>query len=173
MRRLCVTLAAAALTALAAQPVNAQQNMENVLNEKQQAVVAISCLEAKGDIEGLRKAIGEGLDAGLTVSQVKEALSQLYAYTGFPRSLNALGALQGVLDERKAQGVTDDEGRAASPMAPGYDADVVLVDLEHPYTVSREKLHSKSKNCPYDGAELYGRVCATIKGGQLTYRAED
>ena len=122
MRRLCVTLAAAALTALAAQPVNAQQNMENVLNEKQQAVVAISCLEAKGDIEGLRKAIGEGLDAGLTVSQVKEALSQLYAYTGFPRSLNALGALQGVLDERKAQGVTDDEGRAASPMAPGYDA---------------------------------------------------
>ena len=122
MRRLCVTLAAAALTALAAQPVNAQQNMENVLNEKQQAVVAISCLEAKGDIERLKEAVADGLDAGLTVSQVKEALSQLYAYTGFPRSLNALGALQGVLDERKAQGVTDDEGRAASPMAPGYDA---------------------------------------------------
>ena len=122
MRRLCVTLAAAALTALAAQPVNAKENMENVLNEKQQAVVAISCLEAKGDIERLKEAVADGLDAGLTVSQVKEALSQLYAYTGFPRSLNALGALQGVLDERKAQGVTDDEGRDASPMAPGYDA---------------------------------------------------
>ena len=122
MRRLCVTLAAAALTALAAQPVNAKENMENVLNEKQQAVVAISCLEAKGDIERLKEAVADGLDAGLTVSQVKEALSQLYAYTGFPRSLNALGALQGVLDERKAQGITDDEGRDASPMAPGYDA---------------------------------------------------
>ena len=48
-----------------------------------------------------------------------------------------------------------------------------LVDLEHPYRVEREKLHSKSKNSPYDGAELYGRVCATIKGGKLTYQAED
>ena len=56
---------------------------------------------------------------------------------------------------------------------PGYDADLVLVDLERPWTVDRGRLHSKSKNSPYDGAELYGRVCATVKGGKVTYRAED
>ena len=31
------------------------------------------------------------MDAGVTVNELKEAFSQLYAYTGFPRSLNALG----------------------------------------------------------------------------------
>ena len=118
----CKTLVAAALTALACMPAKAQENMENVLNEKQQHIVAISCLEAKGDVEGLAAAIEGGLDAGLTVNQIKEALSQLYAYTGFPRSLNALGTLQGVLDERKQRGINDPEGRDADPVPDGYDA---------------------------------------------------
>ena len=52
------------------------------------------------------------------------------------------------------------------------DADMVLVDLDTPYTVDKGKLHSKSHNTPFDGAELYGKVCATIKGGKLTYQAE-
>ena len=54
---------------------------------------AIACDEAKGDLMALESAIHNGLEAELTVSQIKEALSQLYAYTGFPRSLNALGVL--------------------------------------------------------------------------------
>ena len=37
----------------------------------------------------------------------------------------------------------------------------------------QNKLHSKSHNCPFDGAQLYGRVCATVKGGELTYQAEE
>lgn len=68
-----------------------------VLNKQQQSMVAIACLEAKGDLENLSKAIDCGLDNGLTVNQIKEALSQLYAYTGFPRSLNGLGTLQKVI----------------------------------------------------------------------------
>ena len=122
MMSICKTLAAAALVVLAFSPIKAQTNMENVLNERQQCMVAISCLEAKGDVKALAGAINSGLDAGLTVSQVKEALSQLYAYTGFPRSLNALGTLQGVLDERKARGINDPEGKDASPLPEGYDA---------------------------------------------------
>ena len=58
-------------------------------------------------------------------------------------------------------------------LEPGYDADFVLVDLDTPYTVDKNKLHSKSHNCPFDGAQLYGRVCATVKGGELTYQAEE
>lgn len=63
-------------------------------------------------------------------------------------------------------------GLAKGVLEPGYDADVVLVDLNNPYVVEKEKLHSKSRNTPFDGAELYGRVMATVKGGVLTYRAE-
>ena len=83
---------------------------------------AIACNEAKADYAALAQAINGGLDAGLTVSQVKEALSQLYAYTGFPRSLNALGTLQKVLDQRQNEGKATDEGLDASPLSNGYDA---------------------------------------------------
>ena len=55
----------------------------------------------------------------------------------------------------------------------GMDADLVLVDLDTPYVVDRDKLHSKSHNSPYHGQQLYGRVCTTIKGGRITYQAED
>ena len=58
-------------------------------------------------------------------------------------------------------------------LEPGYDADVVLVDLDHMYEVHADELHSKSKNCPYDGALLYGKVVTTIKGGKVTFQIEE
>ena len=64
-------------------------------------------------------------------------------------------------------------GLAKGQLEPGYDADFVLVDLDTPYTVEKEKLHSKSHNTPFDGAQLYGKVFATIKAGKITYQAEE
>ena len=58
-------------------------------------------------------------------------------------------------------------------LAPGYDADVVLVDIDHMYQVDAAELHSKSKNCPYDGAYLFGKVVTTIKGGKVTFQIEE
>ncbi|MDF2776965.1 MAG: putative 15, partial [Enterobacteriaceae bacterium] len=40
-----------------------------------------------------------------------EILVQLYAYAGFPRSLNALGELMKIIDARKAQGIQDAQGQ--------------------------------------------------------------
>lgn len=115
-------MAAAFLTAAACHPANAQQNMENVLNPRRQNMAAIACLEAKGDLENLSKAIHAGLDEGLEVNEIKEALSQLYAYTGFPRSLNGLGTLRQVLAERREKGVEDREGKDADSLPADYDA---------------------------------------------------
>lgn len=53
---------------------------------------------------------------------------------------------------------------------PGYAADLALVELDTPYTVDKNDLHSKSHNCPYDGAQLFGRVDLTIKGGKVTWK---
>ena len=92
------------------------------LSDKQQALVAIAANEAKGDIEALKKELNNGFEAGLTISETKEALSQLYAYTGFPRSLNALGALQQVIKQRKDAGLKTEEGREADPLPTDYDA---------------------------------------------------
>lgn len=57
-------------------------------------------------------------------------------------------------------------------LEPGCDADLVLVDLDTPYVVDKDKLHSKSNNTPFDGVELYGKVCLTVKAGKVTYAAE-
>ena len=89
--------------------LHAQQPMStnSPLNVKQQSIVTISAFTAKGDLLQLQKALRDGLDAGLTVNEIKEVLVQLYAYTGFPRSLNALQTFADVLNQRKQNGIKD------------------------------------------------------------------
>ena len=47
----------------------AQNDM--ALTKKQQALVALAANEAKGNVEGLKAALNEGLEQGLTVSEAK------------------------------------------------------------------------------------------------------
>lgn len=82
------------------------------LDTYQQSLVTISALTATGDLENLKIQLNKGLDSGLTINEIKEALVQLYAYCGFPRSLNAINTFKTVLDERKTKGITDVEGKA-------------------------------------------------------------
>jgi 4-carboxymuconolactone decarboxylase len=91
-----------------------KMNSDQNLDSKQQSIVSISALTAIGDIEKLKIRLNNGLDAGLTVNEIKEVLVQLYAYCGFPRSLNGIMALMAVTDERKAKGIHDTEGKIAS-----------------------------------------------------------
>lgn len=70
------------------------------LTERQQGLAACACLMAQGDMERLEPAVKMALDNGVTINELKEAFSQLYAYTGFPRSLNALGVLNKVLENK-------------------------------------------------------------------------
>lgn len=92
------------------------------LSAQQKAIVPIAAFAAAGDIEKLNTALQRGLDAGLSISDCREILVQLYAYSGFPRSLNALAELMKVLYERKQRGVKDDEGKAPSPLPTGNDS---------------------------------------------------
>lgn len=62
----------------------------DTLAPRQRAIVAIAAHTANGDLTALERNLVEGLQAGLTVNGIKEVLIQLYAYTGFPRSLNAI-----------------------------------------------------------------------------------
>ena len=75
----------------------------HALNQRQQSIIPIAAFTADGDIERLKPALNKGLDNGLTVNEIKEVMVQLYAYAGFPRSLNALAAFMNVVDERKAK----------------------------------------------------------------------
>ena len=64
-----------------------------------------------------------GLDAGLTVHEIKEILVQMYAYAGFPRSLNGINTFMAVMDERHAKGIKDAMGKDASPVPADMNKD--------------------------------------------------
>ena len=71
------------------------------LTERQKGLAACACLMAQGDLTRLEPAVRTALDNGVTINELKEAFSQLYAYTGFPRSLNALGVLGKALENKQ------------------------------------------------------------------------
>lgn len=95
--------------------MNAQSNINanQSLNAQQQNIVSISALTAVGDLEHLKTQLNTGLDAGLTINEIKEVLVQLYAYCGFPRGITTF---MSVVEERKAKDITDIEGKNASPI---------------------------------------------------------
>ena len=124
MRKIMTLALAALLVACSPKQQTETKDMNQLSFTTEQAawMSVIACDEAKGDLVALESAIHNGLEAELTVSQIKEALSQLYAYTGFPRSLNALGTLQRVIGDRQAKGVKVIMGEDASPLGDDYDA---------------------------------------------------
>lgn len=88
----------------------------NVLTNKEQSIITIAGYTASGDIESLKTALPAGLEAGLTINEINEVLVQMYAYAGFPRSLNGINAFVEVLNNRKRQGIDDIQGEAATPL---------------------------------------------------------
>jgi len=90
---------------------------DQALSETQEAIVVISAYTAKGDLDKLESALRSGLDAGLTINEIKEVLVHLYAYSGFPRSIRGLNTFMDVLDEREDKGITDEMGSEASPIS--------------------------------------------------------
>ena len=84
------------------------------LSARQRAIPLIAALTASSDMAQLDAALHQGLDAGLSISETKELLVQLYAYVGFPKSLNALGQLLKVAEARQQQGIQDAAGAEPS-----------------------------------------------------------
>jgi 4-carboxymuconolactone decarboxylase len=110
----------AAPSAAAAQERTTESSGQ-ALSAKQQSIAPIAAAMALGNMPQLDVALNRGLDAGLTVGDAKEILVQLYAYTGFPRSLNALGELMKVLEGRKQRGIHDPAGREPAAIPEGSE----------------------------------------------------
>lgn len=98
------------------------QDMEHKLSKKQESIIPIAAFTAKGDLENLSVALNNGLDAGLSVSEIKEVFTHLYAYTGFPRSLNGINTFMAVLEERKSKNIQDEIGKEADPLPEDFDS---------------------------------------------------
>lgn len=101
--------------------INQQQNVSDTLSARQQAIPLIASYMASSQMDKLNDALNRGLDAGLTINETKEILVQLYAYTGFPRSLNALNELMTVVEMRKQRGINDIQGKEPAIPVPVGD----------------------------------------------------
>ena len=98
-------------------------DVNQALSTKQQSMIPIAAFTATGDLDRLKTSMQEGLAAGLTVNEIKEILVHLYAYTGFPRSLNGINTLMAVMEERESKGIQDETGKEASPVPADMDKD--------------------------------------------------
>lgn len=146
-------------------------------------------LRTEHDIEALKQAIAEGLVDALVGDhaphlQSEKELEFLAAPFGIASLECALGLYvkalvePGILDwpgliklmtEKPAKIIGVDKGT----LSPGKQADVTIIDPQAKYKIDVNKFRSKSRNCPYHGWEVTGKVEITIVGGEIRFSAGD
>lgn len=88
------------------------------------------------------------------------------SYTYLVRSgLITLPQLMKLMSANPARTLSLDGGE----IEEGGVADLAIVDLNAKYTIDGEKFLSKGKNTPFNGYEVYGKVCVTIVDGEIKY----
>lgn len=115
------------------------------LTPKQESIIPIAALTAEGDAARLKTVLADALNRkSMTVNEMKDVLLQMYAYTGFPRSLTGLGVLVNLLDERHAAEML--KGEAALSGTVDFDA------------ISPEEAAKIPNDLYREGLEYYGRT---------------
>lgn len=95
--------------------------LSGALSDKQLALVSVAAYTVAADADKLKGALQNALKAGLSVSEIREALSHQSAYIGFPMGLNELILFNGLVKEREAAGIKDEAGKDASSVAADSD----------------------------------------------------
>ncbi len=92
------------------------------LSQREASVVRISAYTALGNLPALETELNAALDGGMSVSEIKEILIQMYAYCGFPRSLQGINTFMNVVENRRKAGsaVIEGEMPAAVPAENKY-----------------------------------------------------
>ncbi|WP_208541401.1 dihydroorotase [Bartonella capreoli] len=63
-------------------------------------------------------------------------------------------------------------GLNAGTLIKGANADLILVDLDEPWILSSDMLHSRSKNTPFENTHFQGRVIQTLVKGQSVFKLD-
>jgi dihydroorotase len=144
-------------------------------------------LRSKKDIEALKQAIADGLVDALATDhaphlQSEKELEFLAAPFGIASLECALGLYVKALIEPKVldwpglirlltvnpAGII---GIDKGTLGRGRQGDVTIIDPDAEWVVDVQKFVSKSRNCPYHGWKIKGRVEKTIVGGELRFEA--
>jgi len=145
-------------------------------------------LRAKKDVDALKQAIADGLVDALVTDhaphlQSEKELEFLTAPFGivglecalalFIKALVEPGILDwsgliSLMSEKPAKTIGIDKGT----LGIGKQADIAIINPETKYKIDIDKFVSKSKNCPYHGWDVKGKVETTIVQGEIRFQAD-
>ena len=143
-------------------PLRAEEDRLAVIEAVASGLIDIICsMHTPQDEESKRRPFEEAASGAVGLETLLPAAMRLYhaGQIDLPLLFRALA-----LNPAKRLGLSS--GR----LATGGPADLVLFDPDVPFVLDRAKLHSKSRNTPFDGARLQGRVLSTYVGGRCVYR---
>lgn len=146
-------------------------------------------LRTQKDIESLRQAVKDGIIDALATDHAPHLRSEkelefLSAPCGmvgiecalplYRRALIDTGVcdwsqMLSMLTWRPAEIIKAQKGS----LAAGDRADIVIIDPDAQWSIDANKFHSKSRNCPYQGWEVRGKVLYTLVAGEIRYEAKD
>jgi len=141
-------------------------------------------LRLRRDVEALREAMVDGTVDAIATDHAPHGV--LDKQVEFEKGINGIIGLetalgltltlvhQGVLSAHRAvELLTDGPAKAfglpGGHLAPGAPADVALIDPDVEWAVEAERFFSKSRNTPFQGRRLKGRVTQTWVGGRLVF----
>lgn len=132
------------------------------LTKRQQDLVKISAYTASSKLDELQIAVNDGLNNGLSVAEIKDLMAQLYAYCGFPKSLNGLGTLDKVVKERQKMGLKTEIGKENKIIDKKINSLAVGTDTQTKLVGNKVDMSAISADVDYYlKAHLFGDIFAS------------
>jgi dihydroorotase len=144
-------------------------------------------LRSEADVRACREGLADGTIDAIATDHAPHALHEKELdFTLAPHGLLGFETAAAVVLDLVRQGVltplelirrlsTNPAGilsKSGGSLAVGASADVVVLDPERRWTYDPVKGYSKSRNSPWAGQTLTGRVVATVVGGRLVYHVD-
>lgn len=142
-------------------PLRSEDDRRAMVQAVGEGLIDVICsMHTPQDEESKRLPFEEAAAGAVGLQTLLPAAMRLYHSEGL-----ALPAIWRALSLNPARRLGLDCGRLTS----GAPADLVLFDPDAPFVLDRFALQSKSKNTPFDGARMEGRVLASWVGGACIY----
>jgi len=122
----------------------------------------ISSMHTPQDEESKRLPFEEAAAGAVALETLLPAALRLYhgGYMDLPTLFRAM-----TLNPAKRLGL------ASGRISVGAPADLIVFDADTPFVLDRKDLKSKSKNTPFDGQRMQGKVLKTFVAGQEVFSA--
>lgn len=144
-------------------PLRAEEDRQAVLAALREGTIdLISSMHTPQDEESKRLPFEEAASGAVALETLLPAALGLY-HAGDLTLSQLFRAMS--LNPAKRLGLT------CGRLSKGAPADLVLFDPDAAFTLDRTTLRSKSKNTPFDGHQMRGKVAATFVKGEIVHEA--